>query len=397
MSSTPKNVKIRTSIYVLKDPYTDEVRYVGKTVKKLNYRLKQHIYDSKSESRNKRKNWISKILNGGKIPLIEEIDYCIWEDSQEKEMYWIDYYKKLGIDLINSTDGGEGNLGFVKNEETINKLKTSLRKNLKIVYQYDLKGNLIKKWKNAPEAAENLNIKTAGITRCLRKERFKYKNFIWSYEYNNNPEEVSKSLNISIENKSKPTVIKNYSQSILSKIIKLEENYNSNNNVYIFNSEEFNEINFLYEAISLIDAGLWCIENHYSTALNANSTKSPISKACLQKTPYLNLYFTYEKPYFIKKAKPSELLYLSLVNSKGDFIFKNILGLDNFVEISKLNKTNVINNMKKVTSNILYNSESCKIFWKINTKHCRLYKELYGKSADKIEENPTMDNIELIN
>lgn len=31
----------------------------------------------------------------------------------------------------------------------------------------------------------------------------------------------------------------------------------------------------------------------------------------------------------------------------------------------------------------------------MNTKHCRLYKELYGESVDKIE-NPTMDNIEQV-
>lgn len=56
MSTTPKDVKTRTSIYVLKDPSTDEIRYVGKTSKSLNRRLQQHIYESNSEQRNRRKN-----------------------------------------------------------------------------------------------------------------------------------------------------------------------------------------------------------------------------------------------------------------------------------------------------------------------------------------------------
>lgn len=397
MSTTPKDVKVRTSIYVLKNPDTDEVRYVGKTSKDLTRRLNQHIYDSESENRNKRKNWITKILSQGKIPLIEEIDHCNWEDSQEKEIYWIKYYRDLGVNLVNSTDGGEGNLGYIKSEETINKLKNSLRKNLECIYQYDLEGKFIKKWENAPIAAETLNIKTAGITRCLRKDRFKYKNFIWSYEYNEHSEEISKSLVTSKENKSNFTPPKGYSQSILSKIIKLEENYNLNNNVYIYKSEKLEKSEFLYEAIGLLDAGLWCIENFYSKAKKASSMKSNISNACLNKAKYLNLIFTYEKPDFIEFLKPSGLLYLTLVNSKEEFIFKDILGLENFIQTTKLTKVNVINNMKRVTSNILYNGETCKIFWTINTEHCRLYKELYGELADKIEENPTMDNIELIN
>ena len=397
MSTTPKDVKTRTSIYVLKDPNTSEIRYVGKTSKNLNRRLQQHMHESNSEKRNRRKNWIAKIIRGGKIPLIEEIDHCVWEDSQEKEIYWIKYYRDLGLDLVNSTDGGEGNLGFIKTEETVNKLKESLRKNLNFVYQYDLQGNFIKKWDNAPTAAETLNIKASGITRCLRGERFKYKNFIWSFKYNDTPSEVAKDLNISIKNKTTPIAVKGYSQSILAKIIKLEENYNTNKNVYIYNSDKFIKENFLYEAISLLDAGLWCIENKYSKAAKANTIKSNISKACLDKIKYLNLVFSYEKPDFIEESKPSGLLYLSLLNLNEEFIFKNILGLENFIRITKLTKTNVINNMKKVTSIILYNGEPCKIFWAINTEHCRLYKELYGESVDKIEESPTMDNIELIN
>lgn len=142
---------------------------------------------------------------------------------------------------------------------------------------------------------------------------------------------------------------------------------------------------------------MWCIENKYSKAVKANTIKSYISKSCLDKVRYLNLSFSYEKPNFIEKPKPSGLLYLSLLNLNGEFIFKNILGLENFIKITNLIKANVINNMKKVTSTILYNGESCKISWTINTEHCRLYKELYGELADKIEENPVMDNIELIN
>jgi hypothetical protein len=48
MSTTPHDKERRTSIYVLKDPISNNVRYVGKTVATLKRRLDQHIYDAKS-------------------------------------------------------------------------------------------------------------------------------------------------------------------------------------------------------------------------------------------------------------------------------------------------------------------------------------------------------------
>lgn len=58
MSTTPKNENVETLIYVLKDPETKVMRYVGKTVHTLQRRLSQHLYDSRTkEKRNHRLNW----------------------------------------------------------------------------------------------------------------------------------------------------------------------------------------------------------------------------------------------------------------------------------------------------------------------------------------------------
>ena len=43
MAKIPKDVNTTTLIYVVKDPDSLEIRYVGKTVQKLTTRLKQHI------------------------------------------------------------------------------------------------------------------------------------------------------------------------------------------------------------------------------------------------------------------------------------------------------------------------------------------------------------------
>jgi hypothetical protein len=104
-----------TRIYVLRDPRTNEVRYVGKTVKKLHFRLAGHIYSSKT-AKTYRDNWIASLLAAGLRPIIEQIDSA-GDDWAEREQYWIAHYRSAGARLANHTDGGEGVCGLVHTEE----------------------------------------------------------------------------------------------------------------------------------------------------------------------------------------------------------------------------------------------------------------------------------------
>ena len=62
-------------IYVLKHPDTLEIRYVGKTVRKLSRRLGNHIANAKGNKHNKHlSNWILSILKEGKRPIIELLE-----------------------------------------------------------------------------------------------------------------------------------------------------------------------------------------------------------------------------------------------------------------------------------------------------------------------------------
>lgn len=56
-------------------------------------------------------------------------------------------------------------------------------KQAKPVYQYDRKGNLIKKWNNGREASKALSISRSGIRNacCCVDGYNAYKNYIWSY------------------------------------------------------------------------------------------------------------------------------------------------------------------------------------------------------------------------
>lgn len=226
MSKKPKNFKQKTLIYVLTDE-NYQIRYVGKTIQKLEYRLKQHIRVAKtSKIKNHRINWINSLLSKGITPKIIQIDSCFWNKSAELEQYYIQYYTNLGNHLVNSTIGGEGVLGYKKSKNTINKLKTSLRKRSSPVYQYDMFGNFIKFWNNPPEAAEALNIKREGITRCLKKRRQSYKNFRWLSYIEEDPKLVIQNTNF---NKPKKVVLRKNAK----KVIQMDSN---NNILNIFDS-----------------------------------------------------------------------------------------------------------------------------------------------------------------
>ena len=115
------------NIYVLKHPDTLEVRYVGKTVRKLSRRLGNHVANAKGNQHNKHlSHWILKLLKEGKRPIIELVETCTYDIWQERERYWIRQFPNL----INLTEGGDGCIGFLHSPETRKKISL-LRKGKK--------------------------------------------------------------------------------------------------------------------------------------------------------------------------------------------------------------------------------------------------------------------------
>lgn len=92
-------------IYVLKDPETGEVRYVGKTKLTLEQRLKQHL---RRKTKDHKGCWVESLKTKNLIPVMESIERVSDETWVAREMYWIQYYKELDAKLVNSNDGGEG-------------------------------------------------------------------------------------------------------------------------------------------------------------------------------------------------------------------------------------------------------------------------------------------------
>jgi|SRR5271166_545300 len=106
-------------VYGLFHPDTAELRYIGKT-NNLKTRYRDHI--NKMGETNRKRNWIKSLINDEKKPImmvIEELDSDI--DCLEAETYYIRYFRYLGVDLINHTDGGEAG-GHIPSEETKKKI-----------------------------------------------------------------------------------------------------------------------------------------------------------------------------------------------------------------------------------------------------------------------------------
>ena len=116
-----------TKIYILKHPDTKEIRYVGKTVQQLKYRLATHISRSKKYKYAYVNCWIYSLLQEDKKPiieLIEEIEDSLWE---EREIYWIQYYSSRTRLTNFQLGGGHSNVGKELREEHKKAISESLK------------------------------------------------------------------------------------------------------------------------------------------------------------------------------------------------------------------------------------------------------------------------------
>lgn len=95
-------------IYVLKDPRSMEVRYVGKT----SYPTDRFYCHLGANSGNKKKDaWTLELRALGQEPLMEVIEYVDFqipskegqETPGERERYWIKHFREAGSNLLNRT------------------------------------------------------------------------------------------------------------------------------------------------------------------------------------------------------------------------------------------------------------------------------------------------------
>lgn len=117
--STPHH---NTTIYLLLDPRSAEVRYVGMTTVSKEQRLRKHYGESRVKHRTRKERWIVALLNLGLEPVILAIEEIPWSERSERERYWIRHYRQAGCELFNGNDGGLGALGTKHSDEAKRKI-----------------------------------------------------------------------------------------------------------------------------------------------------------------------------------------------------------------------------------------------------------------------------------
>jgi hypothetical protein len=104
-------------IYTLKNPRTDEVRYVGFTSRTPDKRMRAHINDAVRCPNTYRARWILSLLSIGLWPVMESVECGSGDGWADAEKKWIAALRASGARLTNTTDGGDGTLGRVMSAE----------------------------------------------------------------------------------------------------------------------------------------------------------------------------------------------------------------------------------------------------------------------------------------
>lgn len=218
-------------IYGLVDPKTNMLRYVGKTTD-LNRRFRRHINERFIHNSYKDR-WVRNLIDNNEKPEIFLIDYVNKDEWQYWEKFYISYYKFIGCNLTNGTEGGDeppstkgrkhtdeskikmsetkkgkpipwlndgkersithkknlskslkGRISPNKGKKFDDKLKKKLSeasKTKKKVKQLDLNGNLIKIWESINLAQNTLQIRHISEV-CRKVNSHKTSGgFIWEY------------------------------------------------------------------------------------------------------------------------------------------------------------------------------------------------------------------------
>jgi hypothetical protein len=170
----------KISLYVLIDPLTLRVRYIGRTKVSLAMRLSQHVFRAKNNKhRTHKHNWIVSLLRKNCRPYIRRL--CIvdgWSESHVLERLLIAKYRDR---LVNHDDRGEGG----KNKQLTDEYKESIAKTLKEgyadgsiphprnkrVYCYDRQGNYLSEHKSVKQSAADLSVSWSSAKKHVQGKR----------------------------------------------------------------------------------------------------------------------------------------------------------------------------------------------------------------------------------
>jgi hypothetical protein len=137
-------------IYGLVDAEKNELRYIGKSINP-NSRYRKHLQDSKKMITYKDK-WIDSLLKKNTKPELLIIDIIEDENWEFWEIHYISYFKSIGCQLSNLTNGGDNppnNKGKKRSKELMEKIR-QFNLGKKRSLETRLKMSVVKKGKPRP-------------------------------------------------------------------------------------------------------------------------------------------------------------------------------------------------------------------------------------------------------
>ena len=117
-----------TFIYVLSDPLTGIIRYVGKANDPFD-RFRRHQWVLSCEHRLPKTRWVNKLRKQGMRPHMDILDEVPISEWQFWETEYIRVFRMLGLPLLNVTEGGDGvgqsRRGIPRSKETCEKMRVA--------------------------------------------------------------------------------------------------------------------------------------------------------------------------------------------------------------------------------------------------------------------------------
>jgi len=169
-------------IYVLKDPRTDEVRYVGWTINPKR-RFQNHVHEKAPDHKAR---WVQSLLRAGLQPSGEIVETGLGPGWADRERWWIKYHREHGSRLTNIADGGQGTPGAQHTPESIQKCREA-KLGKRATAETKLKMSLARKGRKVSDAtraklsAIKLGVKRSpeAVERCAAGHRGKKKSPEW--------------------------------------------------------------------------------------------------------------------------------------------------------------------------------------------------------------------------
>jgi len=112
---------MKTFIYALIDPITEEVRYIGKS-NNPKKRFSGHVVD---KNKTYKTMWIRSLKKQNLSPILEIIDSVSFFEWEFWEQHYISLYRSWGFRLTNLSNGGFGGINGKRSDETKMKMRNA--------------------------------------------------------------------------------------------------------------------------------------------------------------------------------------------------------------------------------------------------------------------------------